>query len=146
MPDILYKIFTIPAKSKSLAFKILIYSHIYFILAIILPFKRMAKKMGKQCFEADNTLETEMIRYCVFLKKVLIGINKYWPYKFRCLIQALVISAILREKRIPHTTYLGVKKETRKMKAHAWLKCGNLFISGNGPGDFNTVSFFGYIP
>ena len=37
---------------------------------------------------------------------------------------------MLKNKGISTTIYLGVRKEGNEMKAHAWVRCGQYYVTG----------------
>ena len=47
------------------------------------------------------------------------------------------------EKGIASTIYLGVFKENGKLKAHAWLRCGQLYLTGGNGEGMAVVAKFG---
>ena len=46
---------------------------------------------------------------------------------------------MLKSKNISTTIYLGVRKEGNEMKAHAWLRCGEYYVTGGAIRDQYTV-------
>ena len=75
------------------------------------------------------------------IKKTSTVIQKIGPYlKFRCFAQAIAAQRLLKKQNIPTQLYLGVYKKELNMKAHAWLKCGDLFVTGKrGHENFTSV-------
>ena len=56
---------------------------------------------------------------------------RFTPWESKCLVQALVAVCWCRLYRIPHITYLGVRKDEHgAMKAHAWVTVGKAIITG----------------
>lgn len=58
------------------------------------------------------------------------------------MVRAMTARKILLKKGINSTLYLGVGKEDGKMVAHAWLRCGQLYVTGgNGTGYAMVAKF-----
>jgi hypothetical protein len=66
----------------------------------------------------------------LIVRKALLRGLKYLPWKGKCLAQALTGKLLLRKVGLPGTIYLGIKKDTGKLEAHAWLISGHQFVSG----------------
>ena len=46
---------------------------------------------------------------------------------------------IIKNQGISTTIYLGVRKEGNEMKAHAWLRCGEYYVTGGAIREQYTV-------
>ena len=70
------------------------------------------------------------------------------PWECQCLVQAVAGKAMLRRRSMPTTLYLGVAKdENARLCAHAWLRCGDVIVTGREGADrFSVVSTFGDCP
>jgi hypothetical protein len=68
------------------------------------------------------------------------------PWHSACLVQALAGAALLRQRRLPAALYLGVAKAPRQpdaIIAHAWLRCGEVFLTGEaGHQTYAVLSVF----
>ena len=68
----------------------------------------------------------------------------FWPGK--CLAQALVARFFLRRRGVACLLILGAKQSTDEagqlLRAHAWLKAGDIIITGDGVTDYIPVVFF----
>jgi len=97
------------------------------ILITFVPFRIYYKFFADRHIRPDADATEEKI--LVVRKALLRGIKRL-PWKAKCLAQALAGKLLLRKLGLSGTIYLGVRKDTGKLEAHAWLKCGNQFISG----------------
>lgn len=74
-----------------------------------------------------------------FAKKVAYSVNQVCSktkWESKCLVRALTAQKLLSEKGIDSTLYLGCKEENGKMIAHAWIRCGQAYVTGgNGAAD-----------
>ena len=51
-------------------------------------------------------------------------------WESKCLVRALTAQKLLKQKGIGSTLYLGCGYAEDKMVAHAWLRCGELYVTG----------------
>lgn len=60
-----------------------------------------------------------------------------------CLAQTLAGAAMLRRRGIPCALSLGIAKNEKGITAHAWLRCGDVTLTGaNGRDRFTMISTF----
>jgi len=70
---------------------------------------------------------------------------RYTPWESACLVQALVAQKMLQSRGIATALTLGTKREEEgdTMAAHAWLKVGSHFVTGeSGHQSFAPVATF----
>lgn len=82
----------------------------------------------------DNASPKTQTTSQVFAQRVAIAINQAARYAPRatCLIRAMAAKFLLDRKSVNSTLCVGVSKETdAPLKAHAWLKSGNLIVVGD---------------
>ena len=139
-------ILNLPKITKVLAIKIILYNHSFWFLALILPVKKLLGPIGDPKHEFSCQYSNSQLSFVHFIKNIYLKTDEKWPYKFRCLIKVLTTSKILRQKKIPHQVFLGVRKDKLKLKAHAWLMCGKFSIVGGHLNEFTVVSSFTYDP
>lgn len=97
------------------------------------PFAEMSPKIGVQRLETEvKPQDLNVIRE---VRYVVVGICERTPWESKCLVQALTAKKLLNGKGLPCTLYMGVgKDEEGQMIAHAWLRCGNVFVTGGNGG------------
>jgi len=68
------------------------------------------------------------------------------PWKSNCLTKAVAGAGMLRLRQIASTLALGVAKSTSErggMRAHAWLRCGGIIVTGGaGHKQYNVIATF----
>ena len=116
-----------------------------FILVRFIPLKWFSHLLGElnparlSADKADPEGWKEVAVEINSKKKELIQVQKKnirrWkrilPWQVKCFEEAITAKIRLEKYNIRSSLFLGVAKETdEKLKAHAWLKCGNVFISG----------------
>lgn len=107
--------------------------------------KKYLKKIGLEGSLAPEP-NLQDIAYGLLLKNAVRRAVKATPFKTKCLQQAMAGKILLNKQGVPSTIYFGVSKKDQNLKAHAWLKVGDVFITGErGHKEFVLVSFFGGI-
>lgn len=106
------------------------------------PFAQLSLKMGTMGYETPDDAD-----YCDVVRKVRTVVEpvcRHTPWESKCLVRALTAKKMLNRRGLPCTLYMGVKAGTDgKMDAHAWLRCGNLFVTGGKGKGFAVTGFFG---
>lgn len=108
-------------------------------LAIItLPFKKIASYLGNLDQEIDWTEETDLLKEVAW---AVNGVARFTPWKSNCLARAAAVAIILRRRGISYSIYLGVARdETNNLTAHAWLRSGQLYLTGGENREQFTVT------
>lgn len=136
-------------KDKVLILKVLILTAIARFAMLKVPFKKLKKHMGKVNTESEfkiNDTDINLIEVIKDLKRFRWAIQvvaKRTPWDSKCLVQALTAQYLINNRGLSSTLYLGVKKESaNNLIAHAWLRCGEFYITGgNGEGYGITAKF-----
>jgi len=114
------------------------------IVTFFLNFNRYVSKLGiphKESF-INPSPDQKKIIYKVF--RAMRRSSIYLPFNSSCLIDAVVAKLMLNTRSIESTFYLGVTKDnTKQLKAHAWLRCGETIITGRrGMEKFTPVEWY----
>ncbi len=110
----------------------------------MLDFKTLASRLGKKspspsiAKRGENSPNAKIVGWAVAL------MSRYTPWESKCLVQAIAAKAMLNRRKIENTLFLGVAKDgAGKMIAHAWIKCGNLALTGSRVAEkFTVVAMF----
>ena len=94
------------------------------------PFNKLKEEMGKYNKESTEDVDLSEYRICNKVRWIVTTISKYTPWESLCLVQALTVQKMLKKRNISTTIYLGVNKLNNEMKAHAWIRCGKMYITG----------------
>lgn len=62
------------------------------------------------------------------------------PWESKCLVRALAAQRLLCRRGLSSTLYLGCGMEEGKMVAHAWLRFGEMYVTGGDGGGYTTVA------
>ena len=106
------------------------------VLARAIPLKWFSSLLGdfKPVCPADGkeiNIDSKQFELILVLKKNIRRIKRILPWKVKCFEEAIAAKKVLEKYKIETTIYLGVaKNEEKSLVAHAWLKSGGIFISG----------------
>lgn len=125
---------------KQVTIKAFLLSAYYRFRIINSDIKKLAGKWGVEGEESPDDASFEDYKYA---KKVAYAVNQVCEktkWESKCLVRALTAQKLLADKGIDSTLYLGCKEDEKKMVAHAWIRCGEAYVTGgNGAADGYTV-------
>jgi hypothetical protein len=118
---------------------------VFSIIAIkIVPFRFLSRCLGTHMASspAVNKATNEQSIYLV--QKSIDRVSNNFPYKVICMPEAMTAKLMLARRGIDSTLYMGVKKnESGDLAAHAWLRAGEIFLTGElEKDDFTVVASF----
>lgn len=110
----------------------------------LVPFRRLSPYLGKHM---EESAEDAMPRSRVYAYRVARGIHYTYPrlpWHSTCLVQAIAAMAMLKRRGQESTLYVGVGRETNEaFGAHAWLRSGDLVVTGGSEKDhFKVLSYY----
>jgi len=112
------------------------------IIVIILPLRWYSKILGTE-HKVSSDESTDLDHIAFKISQAIIRGRKAFPWKTRCLCEAISAKIMLNRRHIDCTLYLGVAKEKGSLIAHAWLRCGSRYVTGKeGVEKFTVVSTF----
>lgn len=111
---------------------------------LIVPFRYITPFMGKKMLESTEVISLKQRGQAVKIAWCVNTMSRFTPWESKCLVRAFTAQIILRVFRIPSTLYLGVAKDgSNQLMAHAWLRCGQLILTGGDERDgFKEVARF----
>jgi hypothetical protein len=99
---------------------------------LFLSFSRVMNWLGNAGKETPQHNSGIDEHYVQKVKTAVWLCNKYTPWKTECYVQALTARLLLRQKQVPSTIYIGFRKRAGgKFEGHAWLRSGELIVTGN---------------
>lgn len=130
-------------KYKKLTIEAYLYSAVFRILILLVPPKKLEQHMGERDMQSAETETIEHYRTCRAISFVTNRICDKTSWESKCLVRALTAQRMLKKRHIPSTLYLGVGlTEDNKMIAHAWIRCGELYLTGGNGKDYAQVACF----
>ena len=128
---------------KSLTIQAWIYSAYYRFQMLYYNTKKLNKRWGIEGEESPEDAALEEYRYA---KRVSYAVNQVCnktKWESKCLVRALSAQKLLKKKKIQSTLYLGCGlDENGKMVAHAWLRCGRMYVTGGNGSEYAIVDKF----
>jgi hypothetical protein len=109
-----------------------------------IPFRHLAKGLGKKMGESPTTQTERQRSEASLIGWAVRGLAQRLPWMKQCLVQAVAATWMLQRRRIPSTLYFGLAKDpSKQLKAHAWVRCGTLVLTGaHGRNQFKVVATF----
>ena len=140
-------------KIKTFIFKIRIKDKLLFLEAFVLtgiirfkilrkPFNKLKEEMGTYNKESKEDVELSEYKVCKKIRWIVTTISNHTPWESLCLVQALTVQNMLKRRNISTTIYLGVNIIDNDMNAHAWIRCGKMYITGGNGSGYATVAKF----
>jgi hypothetical protein len=109
---------------------------------LFIPFKRVAPHLGAMQQETplgEFDADAQRVARAIYL------VSRHTPWRSNCFAQALAGHVMLRRRRVANTLYLGVHKEGELFTAHAWLRNGDLIVTGrNGYARYVPIALYGW--
>lgn len=98
----------------------------------VFPVRRLVGARRGQTIQHDNG--TEQQRRARAIGSAVRAAARHTPWNSACLAQALAAQRMLANENIGGTLFLGAELQgeagTRELDAHAWVRCGEEFITG----------------
>ena len=131
-------------QDKLLIIEAFLLTGIFRIVVLIIPFKKYKKYIG--IYNEETPLEINKKEYRI-IKRIAWAVNsvsKITPWESKCLVQALTAQRMLKRRKVISTIYFGLNKGTENnMQAHAWLRCGQIYVTGgHNKNGFKEVARF----
>lgn len=127
-------------KDKLLILKIFILSGIVRFIILTVPFKKISKYLGVPKEESSYIPNEDDINKIKRISYLVVKVCRKTPWESKCLVQAIIAQRLLIKENIESTLYLGVGKDNTNMVAHAWVKCGDLTVTGVIDKEFGVVA------
>lgn len=135
--------FTISTKEKFLLIEAFFLTGIMRFKILRVPFNKLKQQLGTHNKESAKEVPTQYYKQAKQIRWVVTHISKHTPWESLCLVQSMTVQKMLEKRGIPTTLYLGVNKDTNnEMKAHSWIRCGEMYITGGDGTGYATVAKF----
>lgn len=101
------------------------------LAVLTLPFQRVMRTSGVQHAVSPATISPEQAAVAKKVAWALDAVRWATPWDSNCLARSLAGKRLLQRRGVDSTLYLGVrKKDPKSLIAHAWLRCGERYITG----------------
>ncbi|MBE5937538.1 MAG: lasso peptide biosynthesis B2 protein [Lachnospiraceae bacterium] len=118
------------------------YSAIYRFQVLHMDTKKLRKKWGFEGEESPDDEAMENYRYAKAVSMCVNHVCNKTAWESKCLVRALTAQKLLKRKGIQSTMYLGCGMDEGKMVAHAWLRCGRMYVTGGNGEEYAVVDKF----
>jgi hypothetical protein len=114
------------------------------LLTMAMKFNQFSRILGIQGSREPKAPDAAQLERAREVASVIAQASRRAPWKTRCLVRAIAAQLMLKRRRINSTLSLGVARSGNKpLKAHAWVKCGDVFLTGERPAmDYTVVAMF----
>ena len=110
------------------------------LLVKFVPFRRLSTYLGNLNKESDFHLSRKQLREVRRVQWSLNRVSTLLPWQSACLMKAITAKFLLSQRRTDTTLYLGAVLNPEKgLDAHAWLRCGSVFVTGGASHDSYRV-------
>lgn len=129
-------------KNRKLTVGVLLYSGWIRLCILMLPMRWLERYMGSRGEESPMDEEHNHYLYAMKVSRVVDRVCSKTIWESKCLVRALTAQKFLKRKGIATTLYLGCQTKNEELKAHAWIRCGQFFVTGGNGKDFAMVAKF----
>ena len=114
------------------------------LIVAIFPKKVILKRIGVLGAESNQDILEGKHEIVEQIAKAIRRTVRYTPWNVTCFAKAIAAKYLLKRQGLQSTLYLGVAKENdNKLTAHAWLRCGNIIVTGKEEMErFTAVAYF----
>lgn len=118
------------------------YSAFFRMLILLVKPKYLQKHWGEEGKESGLEESREIYKYVASISRIVNRICNKTSWESKCLVRALTAQKLLRRKGIHSTLYLGCGLKDGKMVAHAWLRVGQMYVTGGDGSEYSVVDKF----
>ena len=114
------------------------------LLILMVPFKKLAPRIGSQISEEVSISWNKKERGRAYvIRNIVDGLSGFTPWESKCFVQALTAAQVMKIFRIDGVMHFGVRKDSDGLKAHAWIIGDNMVVTGeSGMEGFASVAMF----
>ena len=130
-------------KCRKLTVRAFFLSAYYRLCILLVKPKKLHKRWGLEGEETDREgIAPWQYRYSYWVSYAVDHVCSRTAWESKCLVRALTAQRLLKTKGIPSTMYLGCKMGEGKMLAHAWLRVGEMYVTGGNGEEYSIVDRF----
>ncbi|MCR5755056.1 MAG: lasso peptide biosynthesis B2 protein [Acetatifactor sp.] len=129
-------------KHKMMTLRAYWYSAVFRIQILTVKMDKLHKRWGEEGRESSEKETDEVYRIAYRVAKEVNRICTKTSWESKCLVRALTAQKLLKKEGIHSTLYLGCAHDGEKMIAHAWLRCGEVYVTGGDGSGYAMVDKF----
>ncbi|HCT30459.1 MAG TPA: lasso peptide biosynthesis B2 protein [Bacteroidales bacterium] len=125
------KFYRISGAERSLFFRTYMLGLFYSFYVLLIPNRIIFKRLGVKGVESSTNLTEEKRVQVQILERIMRRVIRFSPWRISCFARAIIAKRVLKKRNIPSTIYFGISKDgNRKLTAHAWLRSGDIIVTG----------------
>lgn len=105
------------------------------LIVRLVPFRLYSRKLGRDGETPTDTIAPDVVHR---VSRAIESVSRHTPWRSMCLEQGLAGKAMLRRRGQPNTLYVAVARDVA-LEAHAWLRSGDVCVTGQAEFDRYTV-------
>lgn len=106
-------------------------------------FSRLSAELGQHMAETPSAPWRQADRVAALdVARAIQRAATVTPWRTACFEQALAGQRMLRRRAVPCTLYLGVGRADAGVIAHAWLRAGDIAVTGGIPEGYAVVATY----
>ena len=117
---------------------------------LVLPFSVVRRALGERRDTGDAATPAALERAgLVRAARIAATIDvaaRHTPWRSECYPQALTARALLGLARVPHVVSFGVRRDGDALVAHAWVRAGEVTVTGGTGHSYTEVGSFAWAP
>lgn len=141
MSGILRTFIRLPLYQKLMLSEAVILSAYYRFRTLYRPFAKLSAKIGTVGYETPKAVTDRRMVWTVHT--IVEAVCKHTPWESKCLVRALTAKRMLNRRGHGCTLYMGVRQVGNEMDAHAWLRCGDMYVTGGNGTGYAVTGIFG---
>lgn len=129
-----------PVSLKLLCMRVFLLAVYYKLLIRFRSFSGIAGRLGKMgCISSEDPVPDADRERVLLVRRAIRAVIPKMHLSNECLVSAFTAKRVLRN--VPSTVYMGVaRKKDGGMRAHAWVRTGDLYVSGEEGRERFTVT------
>ena len=113
------------------------------LLVRLIPFRRIARYLGTAGRESAAVISASDAAAAVQVRAIVRGVCRRLRWRPSCLVRSLAAMVLLRRTGVEGTLYLGAASNGERLRAHAWVRCGQVFVVGDrGRAGYTVLNSF----
>jgi hypothetical protein len=138
------KYWQLPVRDKFLLLEAAVLLHVAAVIIWFIPLRWYARPLlGKHMDDTPNVdleVEADFLRQIGWAAQLA---GDSMPWRIGCFARAVAVKWMLGRRGLVSVLYLGARTKSGKVfRAHAWLRCGTMYLAGGDGRKFGKVSSF----
>lgn len=111
----------------------------WWVAIALVPFRRILPHLGTQGVESSAEVSPENHAYAWAVRRAINNACHWLGWRPTCLVRSIAALMMLRRRGIESTLYLATALTADQLQAHAFVRCGDVYVAGGSERDAFTV-------